>query len=106
LLWKFFTICKEPRYAERLLKGGPNAAGRRLFPPQLAKHDIHLGHRVDQGEFLKNGTYMVVVQRNGKPHGDTLAATRVNPKKDSGKGVVKRLMADAKKRGYLSGKWV
>jgi hypothetical protein len=86
------------------LKGGRNKAGGRLFPSRLAKHDIRLGHRVDQGEFLKNGTYMVNVQRNGRPHGDVLAATLMNPKKDAGEEVVKRLIADAKLRGYLSGK--
>jgi hypothetical protein len=49
---------------------------------------------------------MVNVQRNGRPHGDVLAATLVNPENDAGNDVVKRLIEDAKRRGYLSGKWV
>lgn len=98
---RFFEVCAEARNAERLLKGVPNAAGSRLFPPRFAKYDIRLGNRVDQGEFLKNGTYMVNVQKNGRPHGAVLAATLVNPEKDTGKDVVKRLIADAKRRGYL-----
>jgi hypothetical protein len=84
-----------------LLKGAENAMGRRIFPPQTAKNDQRLGHRVDQGHYFKNGTFNVNVQQNGKPHGNVLAATTVNPKVDSGGDVVNRLEEDARKKGHL-----
>jgi hypothetical protein len=73
-----------------------------MFPPQLDKIDKLTRFRIDQGRFdPKKGTFGVVVQENGTPHGPTLAATVVDPKVDAGVNVVDRLAEDAKRRGYL-----
>jgi hypothetical protein len=72
-----------------------------MFPPKLAKHDVRLGYRVDQGEFFKNGTFGVVVQKNGRPHGEAIAKAIVDPRVDEGEDVVERLQKDAEKRGHL-----
>jgi hypothetical protein len=100
-LHTFLKVCQIPQNAERLLKGTENGKGSRLFPPRIAKHDQHLGHRVDQGHYFKNGTFYIFVQKNGKPHGKVLAATLVNPKMDSGEDVVNRLEENARKGGCL-----
>ena len=97
----FFDTCRQVRNAARLLKGAPNAMGHRMFPSKVEKHDKRLGYRVDQGEWLKDGTFGVVVQKNGQPHGKAIAKTIVNPTVDKGEDVVDRLKRDAERQGYL-----
>jgi hypothetical protein len=75
--------------------------GHRLFPPRFARNDEKHRYRIDQGEFFPDGRYRIVVQKNGKAHGDTLAATTVDTKVDVGMDVLDRLSSDAKARGYL-----
>lgn len=75
--------------------------GGRIFPPRLMKHDERLGYRIDQGAYFKNGTFGVVVQQNGRPHGKALAKTIVDPRVDKGEDVVDRLQQDAESRGFL-----
>jgi hypothetical protein len=101
LLRIFLDVCSQARNAARLLKGSPDAMGHRIFPPRLAKHDERLGYRVDQGVWKKDGTFAIVIQRNGQPHGDTIAATIVDPGVDKGDDVVDRLRKDAEDRGNL-----
>src|SRR6202035_505163 len=97
----FLEACSQRGAAERLLIGAHNAMGHRLFPPRTPKHDHRLGFRIDQGWFNKDGTFSVVVQENGRPHGDVLAATVVSPQVDVGEDVVERLRKDAEARGYM-----
>ena len=72
-----------------------------MFPPRVKKHDERLGYRVDQGVYFKNGTFGVVVQKNGRPHGKAIAKTIVDPSVDKIEDVVERLQKDAESRGYL-----
>jgi hypothetical protein len=72
-----------------------------MFPPKLAKHDERLGYRIDQGAYFENGTFGVVIQENGLPHGQAVAKAIVDPKVDEGEDVVNRLQEDAKSRGFL-----
>jgi hypothetical protein len=97
----FLEVLRESKNAERLLKGAFNGNGRRLYPPRIPKHDERLGYRIDQGKYFSDGTFGVVAQKNGKPHGPTLAVTSVNPRVDTGEAIVDRLIEDAKKRGHL-----
>jgi hypothetical protein len=73
--------------------------GRRVFPPRTSKNDERFGFRIDQGRFNEDGTFGIVVQKNGKPHGEVLAATVVDPRVDVGEDVVERLRRDAEARG-------
>jgi hypothetical protein len=75
--------------------------GHRIFPPKFYKHDERLGYRIDQGAYFKDGTFGVVVQKNGELHGKAQAKTIVDPKVDTGGDVVNRLQKDAKSRGVL-----
>jgi len=101
LLLAFLDICRQARYASRLLKGSSSSAGRRIFPPRLTKHDERLGYRIDQGAYIKDGTFGIVVQQNGRPHGKAVAKTIVDPRADKGEDVVDRLKKDAESRGFL-----
>jgi hypothetical protein len=101
MLIAFFGVCRQARNAARFLKGSPCSMGCRVFPPKVAKHDKRLGYRVEQGAYLKNGTFGVVVQKNGRPHGKVLAKAIVDPRVDKGEDVVDRLLKDAEKRGHL-----
>ena len=100
MLQKFLDLCLLPRNAARLLKGTQNSQGHRLWPPRFARLDERLHYRIDQGEYLKDGTYSIVVQENGQPHGGVVAKTVVNPKLDRGPDIVNRLEKDAKERGH------
>lgn len=75
--------------------------GRRLFPPPIAKHDECLGFQIDQGWWFKDGQFVIEVQKNGRPHGDVLVATVVNPKMDTGEEAMDSLRDDTKMRGNL-----
>jgi hypothetical protein len=77
-----------------------NGMGRRLFPPATQKNDKKYGYRADQGEFYADGRFGVAIQKNGRPHGNCLASTIVDPKVDRGADVIGRLIIDAKRRGY------
>ena len=101
MLRVFFSVCCQAHIAARLLKGSPSFMGHRMFPPKVAKHDKHLGYRVDQGEYFGNGMFGVVVQENGEPHGKAIAKTIVDPSVDKGEDVVDRLQRDAESRGNL-----
>lgn len=101
MLLSFLGICRLPRNAARLLTGSPGAAGHRMWPPKFARHDERLAYRIDQGEWLKDGRYGVVMQMNGRPHGVALAKTIVDPSVDVGENVVDRLRRDAENKGYL-----
>jgi hypothetical protein len=100
-LLAFFDVCRQARYASRLLKGSASSMGRRMFPPRLFKHDGRLGYRIDQGAYFKNGTFGVVVQQNGRPHGKALATAIVDPRVDKGEDVVERLQKDAENKGFM-----
>jgi hypothetical protein len=91
----FFDVCQQARYAARLLKGSPSSMGRQMFPPQIAKHDDRLGYRIDQGTYFKDGTFGIVVQKNGQPHSEALAKTIVDPRVDKGEDIMDRLQRDA-----------
>lgn len=75
--------------------------GHRLWLPCYAKYDERLGFCIDQGKYLKDGTYGIVVQENGQPHGGVLARTVVDPRVDKGPEIVERLINSVKERGYL-----
>jgi hypothetical protein len=72
-----------------------------MFPPCTDKHDMRLGYQVDQGRFNGDETYSVVVQRNGQPHREVLAATVVDLCVDRGENIVERLEKDAEVKGNL-----
>jgi hypothetical protein len=67
----------------------------------MSKHDERLRFRIDQGYFNKDGTFDIVVQENGRPHGDVLAKAVVDPRVDVGEEVVERLRKDAAARGNM-----
>jgi hypothetical protein len=100
-LHAFLSACGQKRNAERLLKGAKNAAGSRLFPPRYARTDQKFGYRIDQGAYNGDGTYRIVIQENGRPHGENLAATLVDPSVDSGEDVIMRLYENAKEKGKI-----
>jgi hypothetical protein len=75
--------------------------GRRMFPSCTDKHDMWLGYQIDQGCFNGDRTYSVVMQRNGRPHGEVLVATVVDLHVDRGENIVKRLEKDAEAKGNL-----
>jgi hypothetical protein len=75
--------------------------GHWLFPPHTSKHDERLGFQIDQGYFNKDGTFDIVMQENGRPHGDVLAKAVVDPQVDVGEEVVERLCRDMAARGNM-----
>jgi len=65
--------------------------GGRLAPARNAQQDASFRCRVEVGEMRDDGTYDVVVQENGEPHGPVIAKTFVDPRVDTGDDVLKRL---------------
>lgn len=65
--------------------------GRRLAPARNARDDAKFKCRVDQGVVQADGTYNVIVQENGVPHGPVIARTVVDPAVDTGEDVLDRL---------------
>ncbi len=76
-----------------LLKGTKNNQGGRLAPARTKRQDDLFKCRVDQGEVNPDGTYQIVVQQNGDPHGSTISRTTVDPGKDTADDVLNRLEA-------------
>ncbi|KAF8994094.1 hypothetical protein BDQ17DRAFT_1252121, partial [Cyathus striatus] len=68
-----------------------DSQGCRMLPTRTKKKDEEFVYRVDQGEFFDDGTYNVVMQKNGDPHGPIVARTRVDPRVDTGDDVIARL---------------
>ncbi len=81
---------KKPSQVANLVKGSKNNQGGRLAPARSDKEDAKFQCRVDQGEFRDDGTYAVLVQQNGSPHGDPIAKTIVDPTVDTGDDVLNR----------------
>ena len=76
--------------------------GHQIIPLCTAIHDVKWGFRINQGWYHRDSTYNIVVQKNRKPHSEILAMITVNPKVDTGDGVIDRLAEDAKKKGLTS----
>lgn len=79
---------------EKLLKGNPENNGRRIAPAQVGKQDDRFKFRIDQGAVLEDGTYTLVMQQNGVPHGKALAKITVDPSTDTADDVSDRLVDD------------
>ena len=75
--------------------------GSRIFPSKTDWHDNRLGYRIDQGHWYGNGSFGLIVQKNGQLHRLAIAKTTVNPKVDKGPDIADRLWIDAIKWGYL-----
>lgn len=90
----FPNMRAKPSQIAKLVKGTKDNQGGRLAPARSAKEDAKFKCRADQGEFRDDGTYNVVVQENGDPHGAPIAKTLVDPKVDTGEDVLKRLEDD------------
>jgi hypothetical protein len=84
----------KPSQIANLVKGTKENQGGRLAPARSAREDAKFKCHADQGEVLEDGTYNVVVQQSGVPHGPAIAKTRVNPEVDTGEDVLKRLQED------------
>lgn len=93
----FIKLARAGKTPEKLLMGTQNGSGRRLLPPRTKDEQWKL--RADQGKYMPDGTYNVVIQENGRPHGKTVAETVVDPTVDDGHDVLDRLWEIFVKKG-------
>lgn len=62
-------------------------------------NDDYIKFRIDQGAKNNNGSYNLVIQENGVPHGKTLASTTVYPG-DKSEDVFGRLVVSTEANGH------
>ncbi|PPR04740.1 hypothetical protein CVT24_006900 [Panaeolus cyanescens] len=84
-------VTDKPSTAKKLLQGTKASQGHRMLPSKTTVNDEQYGFRIDQGEVQPDGTYNVVIQQNGVPHGPALAKILVDPKVDTESSVIQRI---------------
>ncbi|KAG5633516.1 hypothetical protein H0H81_007146, partial [Sphagnurus paluster] len=100
-VFKLFEALWKPKNMSKLINHPVNGAGQRVFPSRTAKSDNTIGVRIDQGVTLADGSVILNVQENGKPHGKVLASVIVRPD-DTPRDVYDRLKGECKKNPDLT----
>ena len=95
----FKKLLSNPKNLAKLVGRPANGAGQRVFPSRTGRNDEDVGFRIDQGAMRADGSYNLVIQQNGVPHGETLASTVVAPN-DTGDDVAARLSLSAETNGH------